>query len=286
MRLSPVLIVHGGAWDIPPAWRAHTTEGCQRAAAAGFAILRDGGSAMDAVIAAVRILEDWPSVSAGVGAARDVNGDIRLDASLMRGADLACGAVAHVPPTRHPIDLARAVLDHSPHVLLVGDGALEFGAPHGVQPCPQAELIPPPEYIRRRGPSDTVGAVALDAQGRIVVGTSTGGTPGRHPARVGDVPLIGCGTYADDLMGGASATGHGEGIIRVTLARACVDAMGAGQNPQAVAEEKVAAMTDRVGLTGGVILIDRAGRIGRAHTTPAMCWARVDGASAEANWCA
>lgn len=284
--MNPVILVHGGAWDIPPAWRAHTAEGCRRAAEAGFACLRAGGSAVDAVVAAIHVLEDWPSVSAGIGAAQDVNGDIRLDASLMRGADLGCGAVAHVPPTRHPIDLARAVLDHSPHVLLVGAGALEFGRPYGVEPCAREDLIPPPEFQRKRTPSDTVGAVALDAQGRIAAGTSTGGTPGRHPARVGDVPLIGCGTYADDGAGGASATGHGEGIIRVTLARACVDALAAGQHPQAVAEEKVAAMTARVGLTGGVILVDPRGRTGRAHTTPALCWARMDADGVEASWCA
>lgn len=282
----PVVLVHGGAWAIPARWRADTVAGCEAAADVAWAVLAAGGSAVDAVVAAVRSMEDHPTLSAGVGAAPDAHGELRLDAALVRGTDLACGAAAWLPPTRHPIDLARAILDHSPHVLLVGPDALAFGAPYGVSPCAPEELALPPDVAGIVWGCDTVGAVALDDAGRLASALSTGGTPGRHPARVGDVPLIGCGTYADDAVGAAAATGSGEGIIRVVLARSCLADLEAGQHPQAVAEARVQAMTARTGLTGGVILLDRHGQTGLFHTTPAMCWARRGGAGSASGWAA
>ncbi len=272
------LVVHGGAWAIPQAKRQAAREACHAGALAGLECLRQGGSAMDAVVAAVKVLEDAPTLNAGVGSTPNSEGRLSLDASIMRGADLAAGAVALLPPTRHPIELARAVLEHSEHVLLVGPRALEWGAPYGVEGCEEAELMGEGEGC------DTVGAVALDAQGRIVAGTSTGGTPGRHPARVGDAPLIGCGTYADDGIGGASSTGTGEVIIRTTLAGSAIAALRAGAHPMEVARDQVESMTRRTGGTGGLILLDAKGRSGRWHTTPAMCWGEASSEGVFADW--
>ena len=281
----PALVVHGGAWDIPATWRASTVEGCRAGAAAGWAVLAAGGSAVDAVVAAIRVLEDCPVLGAAHGAERDASGGYRLDASIMRGSDLAAGAAAWLPPTRHPIDLARAIMDHSPHVLLVGERALAWGAPHGVLPCDPTELdLSPALEAERRGGCDTVGCVAIDAAGRLAAGTSTGGTPGRHPARVGDAPLIGCGTYCDDEAGGASSTGMGEAIIRMTLARAGVDGLRAGEHPRAAAARLTADLTRRTAGAAGLILLDRAGRVGVAHTTSAMCWALRSADAAAADW--
>ncbi len=283
---DPVIVVHGGAWDIPQRWREEAAGVCRAAAALGRRLLVDGADAIDAVCAAIRHMEDAPVLDAGIGAAPDAFGDFSLDASLMRGSDRACGAVARLPPTRHPIDLARAVLEHSPHVMLAGPEALAWGAEHGVMPCPAADLALPPAY---RDPppyldgGDTVGAVALDRRGALVAGTSTGGVPGRHPARVGDSPLIGCGTYCDP-RGGAGSTGKGEAIIRMTLARAAVDAIGAGADPTAACKACVVDMLRLTGGRGGLIALDARGRVGLWHTTPAMAWAVADGTGVRGHW--
>lgn len=283
---SPTLVVHGGAWDIPARWRAEAAAVCRAAAGLGQRILLDGGHALDAVCAAIRHMEDAPVLDAGVGAAPDRDGAFSLDASLMRGSDRACGAVARLPPTRHAIDLARAVLEHSPHVLLAGPEALDWGAEFGILPCPAAELALPPAY--RDDPpylngGDTVGAVALDRHGELVAGTSTGGVPGRHPARVGDSPLIGCGTYCDGRAG-VGSTGQGEAIIRVTLARGAVDAIGRGCHPQQAAREAVEEMQRLTDGRGGLIALDARGEVGLWHTTPAMAWAVADGAGIRGDW--
>lgn len=287
---EPTILVHGGAWDIPERWREDTVVGCCRAADAGHAVLAAGGSALDAVVAAIRVLEDHPSLGAGRGAAMDKNGDFHLDAALMRGHDLAAAAAGWIPATRHPIDLARAILEHSPHVLLVGEEALAWGEEYGVKPCDPAELRTPKNMERivwgqddapTRHGHDTVGAIALDAHGHIVAGLSTGGTPGRHPARVGDVPVIGAGLYAEDGLGGAAATGSGEGIIRVTLARMCLEDIRHGAHPQAAAEARLRHMNERTGLKGGLILLDAQGRVGLWHSTEAMCFAKRGGEAFE-----
>lgn len=290
VRRLPLVLVHGGAWDIPPPFRAHTVDGCRTAAEAGYAALRAGADAEGAAVAAVHVLEDWPSLGAGVGSMRDLNGDIALDASIMRGADLGVGAVGNVPPTRHPIDLARAVMRDGAQVLMVGRAALEWGSPRGVAPCALEALLAPPPYdvLQRDRPDgsghDTVGAVVVDGAGRVVVATSTGGTPGRHPGRVGDAPCIGCGTYADDAVGGAGATGTGEVIIRTTLARSVLFAVEQGAHPAEAAREAVESTRARTGGTAGVIVADVRGRVGAHHTTPAMCWALRDDSGTYGDW--
>lgn len=272
---EPVIAVHGGAWAIPPRWRAEAAAVCGAAAKAGHAVLEAGGAALDAVCVAVRLMEDAPVLDAGVGSAPDAAGDYTLDASIMRGADLACGAVAGVPPTRHVIDLARAVLEHSPHVLLIGRKALEWGAAYGIEPCSPSALDLPAAYAAEPpylDGGDTVGAVARDAAGALAAATSTGGVPGAHPARVGDAPLIGCGTYCDDAIGAAISTGKGEAIIRVSLARSVIEALARGERPSRAARRLVEAMTARTGGRGGAVALDREGRVGLWHTTSAMAW--------------
>src|SRR5262245_38060735 len=245
------LIVHGGAWDIPDDEVAEHQAGCRQALAVGWGVLEAGGAALDAVEAAVRILEDAPIFDAGVGSVLNRDGDVELDAAVMDGATLRSGAVAAVRRVRNPITLARRVLE-SHVILLVAQGAERFAESVGLPLCDPAELIVARE--RRRWaellakedfrtpdafgakpstlshPSDNVGAVALDRHGHLAAGTSTGGTSNKPPGRVGDSPLIGCGLYADDQTGGCSSTGWGESIIKVLLAKTATDLIGAGQS--------------------------------------------------------
>ncbi len=229
--MAKAIIVHGGAWDIPPELHVDHLAGCHAAAAAGWDALASGGSALGAVEAAIRIMEDHPVFDAGRGSHLNADGVVELDAGMMDGASLRAGAVAAVRRIANPITLARHVLHDSPHVFLVGDGAERFALEVGMAPCDPEELIVPREramWEARRAegaparpdnafrPSlgdrsaDTVGAVALDEMGNLAVGNSTGGTFFKAPGRVGDTPIIGCGLYADNTMGAAACTGWGE----------------------------------------------------------------------------
>lgn len=294
----PAIIVHGGAGDLGPDDPASSggpdaprLEGVRRACAAGWAVLAGGGRALDAVEIAVRLLEDDPTFNAGTGATLTAAGEAELDASVMDGASLRCGAVAAVRDVRNPVSLARAVMERSEHVLLAGDGASAFAREVGIPACPNALLVTPRqrarwEAARRGGPAGarhgTVGAVARDAAGHLAAATSTGGTAMKRPGRVGDTPLVGCGTYADDALAAVSCTGHGESIIRVTLARHAADLVGAGRTAAEAAREAVAAL-DRLGAgSGGLVVLGPRGAPGFAHGTPVMsrAWVRPDGAIA------
>jgi beta-aspartyl-peptidase (threonine type) len=285
-RMPIAIAVHGGAGaraDDDTQELAET--GCLAAARAGHAVLAQGGSALDAVIAAVAALEDDPVFNAGHGAALNYDGEIELDASVMEGAELRGGAVACVRDLKSPVRLARAVMERSPHLLLVGEGAQEFARAQGFATLPPGALVTPRargrwEKARAEGakPSrdgGTVGAVALDAQGHVAAATSTGGTPLKLRGRVGDSPILGAGTYADDEGGAASATGHGESILRVTLTRACVDRMRQGAPAPVAAEAGLVALT-RVKGEGGLILVDRKGGLGLAFNTERMARGWVD----------
>jgi beta-aspartyl-peptidase (threonine type) len=245
--------------------------------------LRGGGSALDAVQAAVRALEDDPRFNAGVGSALTRAGTVELDAALMSGDGLRAGAAAAVSGVRNPIDLARRILDDGEHVLLVGPGALDFAREAGVALCApdfhitdkaRADLAR--ELARRAGAAPegggTVGAVAVDAAGHVAAATSTGGMVGQRPGRVGDSPLPGAGTYADDEAGAASATGHGERIIQVGLAKTAIDLLRSGL-PAREAAARALATLDRVAGKGGLILVDRRGELAAVHNTTSMAWA-------------
>ena len=220
--MKAALIVHGGAWDIPPDLIEPHELGCKRALMEGWEILRSGGHALVAVEMAIRRMEDDPTFDAGRGSFLNAEGQIELDAGIMEGSRLKAGAVAAVQRVKNPISLARRVLE-SEHVLLMGRGASLFAREAGVAECSRKELLVERE-VRRwealrkdtafhsqdafgNSNTGTVGAVGMDRQGNIVAGNSTGGSPHKHPGRVGDSPLIGCGIYADNSLGGAACTG-------------------------------------------------------------------------------
>ncbi len=285
---QPSLIVHGGAWNIPPELAADCRAGCTRALAAGWQILVQGGSALDAVEAAIVVLEEDPVFDAGVGSHLNADGVVQMDAILMDGETLNAGAVAAVERIRNPIRAARCILEKGPHILLAGAGAERFVAACGIPLCEPAELIVPREKQRwealhtqaspRTMPErfgGTVGAAARDAQGRIAAGTSTGGTFGKYPGRIGDSPLVGCGCYADSESAAASATGWGESIMKIVMAKMAVDLVGAGASPAAAALQSVHRLAERVRGSGGIILLDRLGRIGAAFNTPHMVYGYI-----------
>jgi beta-aspartyl-peptidase (threonine type) len=282
--MTPAIVVHGGAGPRPPAGPEATAahEGCAAAATLGRTILSQGGSALDAVQAAVRALEDDERFNAGRGSCLTRAGTVEMDAAVMDGRGLRVGGVAAVSGVRNPIDLARAVLDDGEHVLLVAEGALVFARERGVALTPadfhitEAQRASLARELARRGAKvaggGTVGAVAVDQHGHVAAATSTGGMVAKRPGRVGDSPLAGAGTYADDEAGAASATGHGERIIQVSLTKTAVDLLRAGV-PAPEAASRAIASLGRVAGKAGIILVDRSGGIGAAFNTASMAWA-------------
>ncbi len=265
--------------------------GIAAALAAGYRLLERGASAVDAVEAAVAVMEDDDTFDAGRGSFLTQDGRVQMDALLMNGENLRTGGVACVERLRNPIHAARLVLDHSPHVYFVGTGAERFARQHGMALIDNTELIVPRERERLMvfqkaelagaldttfsGPlasHDTVGAVALDAHGNIAAGTSTGGTLSKAPGRVGDSSLIGCGCYADNLSAAVSLTGWGEPIMKLVLGKWAVDRVAAGASPQEAAQDAIDYLFARLGGHGGIILLSPDGRVGLAHNTPRMAW--------------
>ena len=270
-RMAAVL-VHGGAggWQRSPDALRDALSSCERAAVAGRDAMVRGGSALDAVEAAVRALEDAPELNAGRGSLPNADGAIELDAMLMDGASLAVGAVAAVQRVRNPVSLARRVMSDTPHVLLAGEGASRFADSIGFPRCTNEELRVP----RSEAPAtDTVGAVAIDDAGNVAAATSTGGIPRKMPGRVGDSPIAGAGGYADNASGAVSATGDGEAFIRLVISKHVCDAMAAGKTAQAACDAGLRLVSERLSASGGLIAIDRAGRVGVSFNTPAMPWA-------------
>ena len=289
------VLVHGGAGDVSSTRREARLAGCRKAVLAAGLILEAGGSALDAAQRAVEILEDDPQFNAGTGACLTSEGTLELDASLMEGTSLRAGGVCALPSFRHPITVARAVLDAGGHVLYAGRGAERFAIHHGFTRATDAEMITAPTRARfevlraayeahgepgkRRDESScgdehgTVGAVDRDRAGSVAAATSTGGRMFKDPGRVGDTPILGAGTYADDGAGAASNTGDGEAVMRLCLAKMAVEWMRTGMHPEEAARAAVRHMLDRTGGTGGIILVDGAGRIGLARTTATMAWA-------------
>lgn len=267
----PTLIVHGGAGADPAEGREELRGGIREAVLAGWTILLAGGTALDAVEAAVRSLEANPRFNAGRGAVLNAAGGVELDASIMEGDRLQAGAVGAVARIANPVTLARKILEDGRHVLLVGDGALAFARQAGLPECDPAELITERQQRRHRERSaGTVGAVALDLHGTIAAATSTGGITGKLPGRVGDSALIGCGTYAESTIGGASCTGDGEAIIRTVLARRALDILKAMDDPEHAAQVAVDVLVQEGKGQGGLILLDWRGRVGWAHSTALM----------------
>ncbi|HSF07485.1 MAG TPA: isoaspartyl peptidase/L-asparaginase [Methylomirabilota bacterium] len=273
----PALIVHGGAGADPVEGRDELRTGVHAAALAGWRRLSEGGSAVDAVETAVRVLEDHPRFNAGRGSVLTTAGTVEMDASIMEGDRLRCGAVGAVSRIANPVTLARRIMEEGRHVLLVADGALGFARATGVPECDPETLITECQRQRHRealvragAGGGTVGAVALDRRGTVAAATSTGGIAGKLPGRVGDSALIGCGTYADSTLGGASCTGDGEAIIRVVLARRALEYLKEADAADYAARVAVDLLVEDGSGNGGLILVDWRGRLGWAHSTPLM----------------
>ena len=274
------IAIHGGAGamsaeQLGPDGGAAYRAGLAAALDAGYAVLESGGSSLDAVSTAVRLLEDNPLFNAGRGAVLDANGEVSLDASIMDGRHLRAGAVAGLRHVRNPIELARRVIEKSPHVMLSGAGAEEFALQQGLPLVPNEYFQTPVrrEQLERvlqgraapRGELQglgTVGAVALDRDGNLAAATSTGGMTGKRWGRVGDSPIIGAGTYADNASCAVSGTGHGEYFIRAVVAHdICALVAYRGWSLQRAAREVVQEKLKARGGEGGVIAIDPAGQV-------------------------
>jgi len=292
LRQLPVLVVHGGAWAIPDDVVDAHLSGVQNAIAEGWRVLERGGNALDAVETAIVAMENDETFDAGRGSFLTRDGRVQMDALLMDGATMRAGGVGCVEHIRNPIQAARLVLAQSPHVYFVGEGAERFAQEHGMRLCDNEELVIEREVRRLKeaqekeaaghpdltfaGPEtshDTVGAVALDANGNIAAGTSTGGTLNKDPGRVGDSSLIGCGCYADNQSAAVSCTGWGEPIMKLVLAKWAADRVRSGGAPDATANEAMSYLHRRLQGHGGLILLDARGRFGIAHNTPRMAWA-------------
>jgi len=268
-NLRPAIIVHGGAGRIRAEELPQRLDGCKDAVLAGWKTIQQGGSALDAVEAAVVALEDNPLFNAGTGSTLNSLGQVEMDAAIMEGETLRAGAVAAVQGIRNPIKLARRVMEDGRHLLYAGEGALLFARQIGFPECSPESLIIDSERKRWQEKHGTVGCVALDATGKIAAATSTGGIFNKLPGRVGDSPLIGCGTYAND-RGAVSCTGQGEAIVRVVMAKTALDLLKDEAGPQAAANQAVALLAQEIGGTAGLIMIDRQGRIGYARNTERM----------------
>ncbi len=272
--------------------------GIANALSAGYSVLERGGTAVEAVEAAVVVMEDDETFDAGRGSFLTRDGRVQMDALLMEGQTLRAGGVACVERIRNPIRAARLVLEKSPHVYFVGNGAERFARQHGMELCENMDLVIPREQQRLydfqklelaggtdetfSGPTresaaalqshDTVGAVALDQHGNLAAATSTGGTLSKAPGRVGDSSLIGCGCYADNQSAAVSLTGWGEPIMKLVLGKWAVDRVAQGASPEQAASDAIAYLYDRLGGHGGIILLGPDGRLGLAHNTPRMAW--------------
>ncbi len=291
----PILMIHGGAWAIPDDMVEAHLNGVRAAMTAGWNVLERGGSALDAAENAVVVMEDDEAFDAGRGSFLNREGHVQLDALIMDGATLRAGGVACVERLRNPIRAARLVLEKSEHVYLVSRGAERFAQEHGMALCDNEDLVIDRERERLRnlqsspgtaeqasqtasGPAiserdhDTVGALALDSQGKLAAATSTGGTLNKASGRVGDSSIIGSGCYAANESAAVSCTGWGEPIMKLVLGKWAVDRVQSGGQPQQVAVDAIAYLQSRLNGQGGMILLDPAGRFGIAHNTPRMAW--------------
>jgi beta-aspartyl-peptidase (threonine type) len=285
---APGVLVHGGAGDLDGNRVPAHVAGCERAARAGVEVLRAGGSALDAVQRAVEVLEDDPRFNAGTGACLTRAGTLELDAAIMDGATLATGAVCAMPPFKNPVAIARAVLASGKHVLYAAEGARAFAERVGFSPADPTSMITAAARERlervREGhapsawPGGTVGAVAWDGV-HLAAATSTGGMVNKEVGRVGDTPIVGAGTIADDESGAASATGVGETIIRVCLARTACEYFRAGRSAKDAVEAAIANLDRRVSGRAGLIFMapDGTPAWGRNTNTMTYAYAALDG---------
>jgi beta-aspartyl-peptidase (threonine type) len=285
--LKPVMAVHGGAWAIPDDQLQPHREGCIAALERGLSVLEAGGSSLDAVEAAVVVLEDDETFDAGFGSFLNVEVEVTLDAAVMDGATLSTGAVVDVRGVPNAVQLARHVLE-SQHAVLVGEGAQLLALERDMIVCDPSELVSPREQERWEAMKgldtstwaaelfgDTVGAVAIDESGNLAAATSTGGSPMKPLGRVGDSPFVGAGLYAHNATAAVSTTGHGELIIPLVWSKTAADLAGAGIAAQQAAEDALRQL-EQIGGRGGMIIVDAGGRVGVVWNTPHMAFAYRD----------
>lgn len=283
--IPTALIVHGGAGDWTPAQEPAALAGIRRATEHGHHLLQTGASALEVVEQVTMILEDDPVFDSGYGSFLNLQGEVEMDALITDGRTIDFGAVAAVRYVKNPIALAKRVLEETPHRFFVGNGAHLLSIELGMERYPNLALVTPEQYQRfweRFHAPDhaphpepiglgTVGVVARDAEGNLASATSTGGTANKYQGRVGDSPLFGSGGYADNLLGAASATGHGEIIMRFLLSKYAVDQLERGFTTQQAVLAAMTYLQNRLdNPQAGLILIDHDGNLAAAHTTPAM----------------
>lgn len=272
------VIVHGGAKEVPPEKEQANRAGCIHACDAAWEVLQRGGSALDAVEAAIRVFEDDPAFNAGIGSELNEDGEVQTDASLMEGKDLKAGSVGFAQHLRHPISGAKIVMEQM-LVFAAGDGADKLCEQHGAEMCENRDLIT--EEKRQSweekknapfsgGANNTVGCVVMDREGNLACGASTGGTGNNPRGRIGDSPQLGCGLYADNGVGACANTGDGEQIARAVLAKSALDALAICDTPDEAASYALDRMVKRVGGEAGLIMIDRDGAIGWTHNSSHM----------------
>jgi beta-aspartyl-peptidase (threonine type) len=293
----PTIIVHGGAGAIHPSLWPKYKEGAHVAARAGQTVLDGGGAALDAAIAAVLVMEESPVFNAGRGSALTNEGKIECDAFVMTD-DLLSGGVAAVRSVRNPVLLARVVMDHTPHKLIVGRGAEQLAINHGLELVNPVSMIVERRWqrflqLKSKGtefqqninpedasddpewhedddsPSDTVGACAIDAEGRLAVASSTGGIMMKLPGRVGDTPIVGAGSYCG-RAGAVTCTGHGEAVMRLVLSKYAYDLLEEGKDARETAQMAVEHLVERISGFAGMIVLDAAGNRAWATSTNAI----------------
>ena len=297
--MKPAIIVHGGAGNWPREKQSEGLDGVRKAATKGFKVLKRGESSMNAVVEAIRELEDDPVFNAGTGATLNLTGNVEADAGIMNGRTRRGAGVAMLRRVKNPIVLARIVLEETDHAMLAGKSAERLAE---LFKLPKADLKTRERIkqwkqattrlggsgmqrfeknlrlVKRYGPDflgDTVGAVAIDSKGDLTAGDSTGGVFLKLPGRIGDSPILGAGLYADNTTGAATATGLGEIAMRTVVSKSACDAM-LSLNAQRAAERTVNHVTKLAGRGLGIIALDRQGRFGVAHNTPHLCWASYD----------
>jgi beta-aspartyl-peptidase (threonine type) len=294
-----VIVVHGGAGTWHPDHSQPALESVKKAAETGSNLLRNGGTAVDAVTEAVALMEDAGVFNAGCGSALNIEKRVEMEASVMDGKTLMAGATGLLSDIRNPVRVAKVIMEETDHVFVVGKGAEELARIFNLEkrkPATSVKLkryeahlkslfegkyaLPKLTVLVKAHPEvfqlETVGAVALDRNGNVAAATSTGGFPLKLPGRIGDSPSIGCGTYADNQSGACSATGVGEIAIRLVMAKTVCNFMENGKTAQEAVEKAIALVNRRTSRTYndmGLIAVDVRGRIGAAHSSPNLCWA-------------
>ncbi|MEM3730673.1 MAG: isoaspartyl peptidase/L-asparaginase [Candidatus Bathyarchaeia archaeon] len=295
----PVIVVHGGAGTWHPERSHKGLEAVKKAAETGFDVLKAGGSAVDSVVEAVAFMEDEGVFNAGYGSSLNIEKRVEMEASVMDGKRLRAGAAGLLRDIKNPVRLAKIVMEKTDHVFVVGEGAEKLAKIFNLErrnPITELRLkyyedqkkalfegkfeLPKLRELIKAHPEffelETVGAVALDNDGNVAAATSTGGFPLKLPGRIGDSPLIGCGTYADNLAGACSATGVGEIAIRLVLAKTVCNYMENGKTAQEAVEAAITLVNKRFPSTYnhmGLIAVDMNGEVGAAHNSPNICWA-------------